>query len=167
MDTSNIERLQSLSLQLQSRAKSTIYTSAALGLLFGLIAGVLCSISATDLTIVDYAVFGFVGAMFGRLLGASKQLDLNERVFIIQTQLELMELKTEVPETRPAPTGTVSEAVAKVEIPAEPKLPVIPSVAAPAEVKEALKAAKGKAKGKPTKLPPKQRKPKTVPPAQA
>jgi hypothetical protein len=55
------------------------------------------------------------------------------------------------PETRPAPPielierNTVeSEAVAKVKIPSEPKLPEIPSVGVPAEVKEALKAGKTK-----------------------
>ena len=59
---------------------------------------------------------------------------------------------------------TTEVAEAKVEIPADPNLPNIPSVSAPPEVKEALKAAK--AKGKPTRLPPK-RKVKTVPPPPA
>jgi len=55
------------------------------------------------------------------------------------------------PETRPAPpielierNTAESEAVAKVKIPLEPKLPEIPSVGVPAEVKEALKAGKTK-----------------------
>jgi hypothetical protein len=69
-------------------------------------------------------------------------------------------------ETKPVPsvvTSLVNKEVTNVEIPLQPRLPEIPSMGVPAEVSEVLKTEK--AKGKPTRLPPK-RKPKTVPPVQ-
>lgn len=117
---------------------------------------------------LDRAGFVVVGLIFGRMFGALAKHTLEERRTILAGYLELYDMvnkapasPVKLPETVPS---EVSEAVAKVEIPAEPNLPNIPSVAAPEEVKAALKA--GKAKGKPIKLPSK-RKAKTVPPAQA
>ena len=114
---------------------------------------------------LDRAAFVVVGLIFGRMFGTLAKHTLEERHTILAGYLELYDMvnKTpaspvKLPETVPS---EASEAVAKVEIPAEPNLPNIPSVAAPEEVKAALKA--GKAKGKPTRLPPK-RKAKTVPP---
>ena len=114
---------------------------------------------------LDRAAFVVVGLIFGRMFGTLAKHTLEERRTILAGYLELYDMinkappPAKLPETVPS---EASEAVAKVEIPAEPNLPNIPSVAAPEEVKAALKA--GKAKGKPTKLPPKQRKAKTVPP---
>jgi hypothetical protein len=123
---------------------------------------------SNDSSYFDRIAFTVVGLVFGRGFGTVAKQNLEERRLVILSLLELHDavsklspVEKTIPETIPA---KVSEAVEKVEIPAEPNLPEIPSVAAPPEVKAALKA--GKAKGKPTKLPSK-RKAKTVPPAQA
>ena len=163
----DVNRLRAIASNLEDR-KNTV--GITYPIFTGLIFFVLSYVALTnDATFVDHLGLTFVGLVFGRMFSTTTKLTLEERRTVIVGFLDLYDMmhKTPgVPETRPAPAQAepVNEAVAKVEIPAQPKLPEIPSVAAPADVKEALKA--GKAKGKPTRLPPK-RKAKTVPPAQA
>ena len=75
--------------------------------------------------------------IFGRMFGTLAKHTLEERRTILAGYLELYDMvnKTpaspvKLPETVPS---EASEAVVKVEIPAEPNLPNIPSVAAPEE----------------------------------
>ena len=163
--SSDVHRLRAMASNLQDRIKTV-------GIVYPIVTALCFFVSSyialtSDANYLDRLGLTFVGFVFGRMFSTLQKLNLEERRTIIACYLDLHDLVNKAPatpETRPAPTDEVSEAVAKVEIPAEPKLPDIPSVAAPAEVTAALKAGKGK--GKPTKLPSK-RKPKTVPPAQA
>lgn len=86
--------------------------------------------------------FGFFGGLFCFCVGRLAKIKAYERTLAnLDTSEPAVEVPTVEPEVKP-----VDAAVTNVQIPAEPKLPDIPSSGAPAEVKEILKASKAKAK---------------------
>jgi hypothetical protein len=152
MNKNNTDQLNKMIVNLQNRANNSVIFSTALGALTGFFGSML----VPNLSLLDNGVIGLVGLMLGRLFGTLKRNDLSERALIVQMQMDL--LQHNLSETKPADKSSqLPEAVTNVQIPADPRLPEIPSIAAPAEVTQALKAAK--AKTKPTRLPAK-RKPK-------
>ena len=163
MSSINTNSLRETAFKHRQRAKSSTLLSA---LVYAFVFGA-SGFFVNSFDWSEQAMLFAAGALLGRFLGSFTSLELEERANALLLLADLANaLDERLPasttrETRPAP---VPEAVIKVEIPAEPNLPVIPSISAPAEVTAALKT--GKAKGKPTRLPPK-RKPKTEPPAQA
>lgn len=146
MNKHTTDELNKLIISLQNRANNSVIFSTAVGTLTGLFG----SMVIPNLSILDHGVIGVVGLMCGRLFGSLKRNDLNERALIVQMQMDLFEQKVSSDKNSQLP-----EAVTKVQIPAGPKLPEIPSVAAPPDVAQALKA--GKAKARPTRLPSKRK----------
>lgn len=116
-----------------------------------------------DIGYLNRALIILVGLIFGRMFGTIDRHNLEERYTAIVSCIQLYEMINKPLPTQDTETlsSTIDESIAKVEIPAEPNLPNIPSIAVPAGVKEVLQSAK--TKGKPTRLPPK-RKIKSVPP---
>jgi len=152
--TFSTDRLRSVLTDLENRAKYSVLVSTIFG---GIISFVVCYTGLiNNPTFVDRIVFIFVGAALGSIHGIDTKRKIQNQSTIVASLLELHDLKNQ--------SNNQAIPLEEVQIPSQPKLPDIPSKAVPAEVKEALKGAKGK--GKPTRLPPK-RKPKTVPPAQA
>jgi hypothetical protein len=166
-------RIRFLITELEYRAKTITFVYAGLFSVFAY--GLSYVTLNADATLLDRICLALVGVGIGSSIASMRKVDLEVHRLILQGLLEVEEQPSTQPETRPAPapatidqtqpnSNLVNDAVAKVKIPAEPKLPDIPSIGVPAEVNEALKV--GKTRGKPTRLPPR-RKPKTAPPAQA
>jgi len=113
-------------------------------------------IMRSDVGYLDRSIFVFIGLIIGIQIARSAKNDLQERKMILEGYVNSVKPKVQVePEPAPVPakladTVPISATlpVDKVEIPSNPIVPNIPSMAVPADVKEVLKD-----KGRPTKVP--------------
>lgn len=157
MSDSEISRLQLVIKNLERRAHNVTLMATVIGG-FSFFVGSYTSL-INNLTFTDRLVFVFVGAVFGSIYGVYAKRVLEDQRVVTSSLLKMLSHLEEKVKAKNIITNT--QEIEEVVIPSQPKLPDIPSVSVPAEVKEVLRSARGK--GKPTKLPPK-RKPKPEPP---
>ena len=135
--------IRKLYMQMKEELHSVVYTAVAVGGIYGFCV----SLALSNMTEVKRLSLIVLGCIFGYYIGKLRKQDLYEKSLMIYSQLDLLDVgRKPIPATTPAPAEQAAKAVEAVAIPAEPNLPNIPSEAVPADVKEVLKAGKGKPK---------------------
>lgn len=132
-----MNELQTVLNNLENRARYAVLTSS----IFGAVVFFLSSYTllVNNPTAMHRFLFVFAGGAFGYIYGTDSKRKLDDHRAVARSLLSLHESQAATKHNQAIPAEDVN-------IPSQPKLPNIPSVAAPAEVKEALNAAKAKAK---------------------